>query len=75
MKRAKKDPVLTPATLTDGQLRDLQAWLFARKRHDALELHGLVAVHDALGRSTRRAAARAHCVAIINKHCCPSEAR
>lgn len=53
--------------ITDAQLVALRARLFARKRGDALELSGLVAVHEALGRSHRRPAARALCAEIIQK--------
>ncbi len=46
--------------ITDEQIRDLQAALFAGAA-DERQLSGLVACHDALGRSHRRPAARAHC--------------
>lgn len=56
---------LTADTISDAQIHELQAWLFARHKFDTLELEGLVAVHDALGRSHRRAKARACCAEIL----------
>jgi hypothetical protein len=58
--------MITAATVTDKQIRDLQAALFAGPA-DERQLSGLVACHDALGRSCRRARARAHCVELINR--------
>ena len=56
---------LTTDTITDGQIRELQASLFAGPA-DAPQLHGLVDCHDALGRSHRAKAARARCAEILN---------
>jgi hypothetical protein len=58
--------VITAETITDEQIRELQTWLFERHAFDELELSGLVAVHDALGRSHRRKKARARCAEILN---------
>jgi hypothetical protein len=52
--------------ITDKQIRDLQAVLFAGQA-DEQQLSGLLACHDALGRSHRRSAARAHCAELISK--------
>jgi len=52
--------------ITDKQIRDLQAALFAGPA-DEQQLSGLLACHDALGRSHRRSAARAHCAELIHK--------
>ncbi len=56
----------TADTITDAQICELRDWLFMRKRGDELELEGLVRCHEALGRSHRRAAARARCAEILN---------
>jgi hypothetical protein len=46
--------------ITDGEIDQLRELLF-RRRADAVQLRGLVACHDALGRSHRRQAARSYC--------------
>ena len=55
---------LTAATITDAQIRELRAALFAGPA-DTRATHGLVACHDALGRSHRRNKARAHCAELL----------
>lgn len=57
----------TGKTITDAQISKLRVWLFARGKGDSLELAGLVATHDALGRSHRRDAARIRCAALLNR--------
>ena len=56
---------LTADTLTDEQIRELQASLFSGPADDR-QLSGLVACHDAVGRSYRRSSARARCAEILN---------
>jgi hypothetical protein len=56
---------LTADTITDAQINDLREELFEGQA-DARQLHGLVACHDALGRSHRRGRARACCAEILN---------
>lgn len=73
--------MITGENITDKRIRELQATLFARKLGDELELMGLVACHEAIGRGHRRGAARAQCAEIINllanaaneviQHTCP----
>jgi hypothetical protein len=53
-------------TMTDRQIRELRATLFARPA-DRRQLLGLVACHDALGHSHRRASARARCVDLMSE--------
>lgn len=53
-------------TITDAQIRTLGQSLFEGPA-DARQLHGLVACHDALGRSHRRDAARTHCASLITE--------
>jgi hypothetical protein len=62
---SKEHQVITADTVTDRQIRELQAALFAGPA-DEQQLSGLVACHDALGRSHRRSLSRAHCVELIN---------
>jgi hypothetical protein len=57
--------VLT-ADITDTQIRELRQTLFAGPA-DECQLHGLVACHDALGRSHRRNKACAHCAKLLNR--------
>ena len=57
--------LLAARAITDQQIRDLQTALFARNRGDELELHGLVACHEALGSGNHRTEQRARCAAII----------
>ncbi|HSX23063.1 MAG TPA: hypothetical protein VLE97_09840 [Gaiellaceae bacterium] len=53
-----------PAAITDAQILRLREQLF-RGPADAAQLRGLVACHDALGRSHRRRAAREECAGIL----------
>jgi hypothetical protein len=50
-------------TISDSEIRQLRERLF-RRPADSVQLRGLVACHDALGRSHRREAARAHCATL-----------
>jgi hypothetical protein len=50
--------------ITDVEIRRLQDLLF-RGPADSVQLRGLVACHDALGRSHRRLAAREHCTQLL----------
>ena len=56
--------MLTADTITDAQIRDLRERLFAGPA-DARASLGLVACHDALGRSHRRSKARAQCAELL----------
>lgn len=56
---------MTVDTVTDRQIQELRSTLFAGPA-DERQLRGLVACHDALGRSHRRSSARAYCVELIN---------
>jgi hypothetical protein len=55
------------SAITDADIGRLRALLFQR-RADAVQLRGLVACHDALGRSHRRSAARAYCARLLSAH-------
>jgi len=57
---------LDGASITDKEILALRRRLHARSAGDALELHGLVDCHAALGRSHRRRAARQRCADLIN---------
>ena len=50
--------------ITDAQIHELRKMLFDGPA-DARQLHGLVACHDALGRSHRRRKARELCATIL----------
>lgn len=50
--------------ITDARIRELRETLFEGPT-DARQLHGLVACHDALGRSHRRRKARELCAKIL----------
>lgn len=50
--------------ITDAEILKLRDRLFQRQA-DAVQLRGLVACHDALGRSHRRARARAYCARLF----------
>jgi hypothetical protein len=50
--------------ITDAQIYELRKMLFEGPA-DARQLHGLVACHDALGRSHRRCNARELCAKIL----------
>ena len=56
---------MTGASITDTDIRRLRELLFQRRPADAVSLHGLVACHDALGRSHRRSSARARCAQLL----------
>ena len=58
--------MLTSDSITDAQIRGLRKGLFAGPADDR-QLRGLVACHDALGRSHRRSKARAYCADLINR--------
>jgi hypothetical protein len=53
-----------PKPITDRQIIELRARLFARPA-DVVQLRGLVACWDALGRSHRRQTAREHCAKLF----------
>ena len=61
MKRTLPKPA---APITDAQIRDLREALFNGPA-DSRQLSGLVDCHDALGRSHRRASARARCAELL----------
>jgi hypothetical protein len=58
--------MLTSDQITDRAIKGLRKRLFAGPADDR-QLSGLVACHDALGRSYRRSKARAHCADLINR--------
>lgn len=64
-RRDPRSSSVTADTITDAQIRELQTTLFAATA-DGRQLRGLVACHDALGRSHRRSRARAHCAELLN---------
>jgi len=55
------------SAITDAEIGQLRELLFQR-RADAVQLRGLVACHDALGRSHRRSAARAYCSRLLKTY-------
>lgn len=62
-----KEPAVTGETITDAEIRALCTALHAEPATGET-LHGLVATHDALGRSHRRAKARAHCAELLTAY-------
>ncbi len=62
----KKHPSPTTDAITDAEIKALRQTLLAGPTDDR-QLHGLVACHDALGRSHRRNKARSLCVDLIRE--------
>jgi len=57
---------LDGASITDREILALRRRLFTRAAGDTLELFGLRDCHAALGRSSRRGAARRRCADLVN---------
>jgi len=55
------------SAITDAEIGELRELLY-RRRADDVQLRGLVACHDALGRSHRRQAARAYCARLFSTY-------